>query len=251
MTDIGGRWLNATADPFLVGSPAAVDQEFCEAVRARLFAPFTGDGESVVVCDCKGLNEEAVNLHDMHSHPEACCKNANIFTARHDAVTRCLAQLIKKAGPVGIKVTIEPQVGAGDRQPDIKVERNGNVTYLDVVVASPVSAAALDGGSAERVGVAAELAEQRKRRDYAGGSIEVIPFAVESYGRFREQATRYLNALAPRVSSDVLWKFQRDCSHILAFHLGRAHLMCRQRSKVVTAGGSLDEEPPPDEADRW
>ena len=244
MTDIGGRWLNATADPFIVGSPAAVDQEFCEAVRARLFAPFSGNGESEVVCDCKGRNEEAVDLNSMHSHPEGCCKNANIFTARHDAVTKCLAQLIKKGGPLGIKVTLEPQVAAGNRQPDIKVERNGVVTYIDVVVASPVSEAAIGSGSAERVGVAAELAEQRKRRDYEGGSFEVIPFAVESYGRFGEQATRYLNALAPRVSPNVMWKFQRDCSHILAFHLGRAHLMCRQRSKVVTEGENAGEEPP-------
>ena len=159
-------------------------------------------------------------------------------------MTKCLAQLIKKAGPQGIKVTIEPQVGAGDRQPDIKVERNGVITYIDVVVASPVSDAALRGGSAERVGVAAELAEQRKRRDYEGAAFEVIPFAVESYGRFGEQATRYLNALAPRVAPDVMWKFQRYCSHILAFHLGRAHLMCRQRSKVKIAGGNMDEEPP-------
>ena len=62
----------------------------------------------------------------------------------------CLSQLIKKGGPLGIKVTIEPQVGAGDRQPCIKVERNGVITYIDVVVASPVSDAALRGGSAER-----------------------------------------------------------------------------------------------------
>ena len=154
-----------------------------------------------------------MDLNDIHAHPEACCKNANIFTARHDALTKCLSQLIKKAGPPASGAQGNNR-GAGDRKPDIKVERNGVViTYADVVVASPVSDAALR--------VAAELAEQRKRSDYEGAAFKVIPFAVESYGRYGEEATRYLNAFAPRV----------DCSHILAFHLGRAHLPTVEQSQ--------------------
>jgi hypothetical protein len=230
-TDSGGRWLAATSDPFIVGSPAVSGLEFCEAVRARVFAPFRGDGSVAVFCDCHEQGQAPKNLNAAPTHPEVCRKNANVRTACHDAVTKRLAALIKKASEPGVVVTLEPQVGPGERTPDIKVERNGHTTYIDVVVASPTSVAAVAGGSGERVGVAAALAEQRKRRDYQDSPYEVIPFAVENYGRLGQSASQYVNQLAPKITMDELARFYRDLSHILGFHLGRAHLMCRQRCR--------------------
>ena len=48
------------------------------------------------------------------------------------------------------------------------MECNGVIIYIDVIVDSLVSNAALRRGSAERVGSAAEQAELRKRRDSEG-----------------------------------------------------------------------------------
>ena len=240
--DTGGRWLTAVADPFIAGCPAVSGLEFCEAVRVRVLAPFRGDGTVDVLCDCHHQGQEPIDLHLNPGHPDMCRRNGNVTSGRHDAVVRRLAALIKRGSDPGVVVTVEPQVGPGERQPDIKVERNGGTTYIDVVIASPISAGALAHGSRERLGVAAEEAEARKRSDYAGCAHEVVPFAIETYGHLGKAAKTYLQRLSPKLTMDQMASFYKDISHILAFHLGRAHLMCRQRS-----GGGYRQEPEEEE----
>ena len=70
-------------------------------------------------------------------------------------------------------------------------------------------------------------AEERKRQQYAERGQVVIPFAVESHGRLGAEAKKYLGRLAAKASEDI--------SHILAFHLGRAQLLTRQRCHHVEA----------------
>jgi hypothetical protein len=227
--DTGSQWLTAASDPFIVGSPFASGPEFCEAARYRVLAAFSGDGTSHVTCDCHRQGQPPVDLNDSDDHPEVCRRNWNVVCDRHTAIKVRLAQLIKKVSGQGVQVVVEPPPAPGERKPDIRVERNGEVHYIDVVVACPSSREALERGSWQHPGKAAELAEERKRQQYAGRGQVVIPFAVESHGRLGAEAKKYLGRLAAKASEDVMWKFKRDISHILAFHLGRAQLLTRQR----------------------
>jgi len=231
-TDVGSRWLAAASDPFVVGSPAVSGLEFCEMVRYRTLSAFSGNGRDYAYCDGHLQRAELVNISFFVDHPETCKRNANVFTARHDALKTCLAQLVRKAAEPGVRVTVEPRVEGG-RNPDIRVERNGETHYIDVVVACPTSEEAMRSGAKDTKGVAADLAEKRKIRQYEQRGQVVVSFAVESHGIFgTAAATKYLSRLSVRVSSDTMWKFYRDCSHILAFHLGRANLLCRQRCRI-------------------
>jgi len=131
---------------------------------------------------------------------------------------------------------MEPRNEGGPRRPDLKVERNGITTFIDVVIATPTSQAALAGPSGSHVQplVAARLAEERKLRDYEGQTEaqEVIPFAMEVTGRYGRAATEYLGKLSSKVSEYSMRGFYRDVSHIIAFHFGRAFMMTRQRLHV-------------------
>ena len=87
----------------------------------------------------------------------------------------------------------------GGRNPDIRVERNGETHYIDVVVACPTSEEAIRSGAKDTKGVAADLAEKRKLRQYEQRGQVVVPFAVESHGVFGAAATKYLSRLSVRV----------------------------------------------------
>ena len=63
---------------------------------------------------------------------------------------------------------------------------------------SALSVEALSKGSPQRKGVASEVAERKKRRDYP--LINVLPFAVEDHGRFGEDALRFARKAAPAES---------------------------------------------------
>ena len=133
---------------------------------------------------------------------------------------------------------MEPRNDGGPRRPDIKVERNGVTTFIDVVIATPTSQAAMAGPAGSHVQplVATRLAEERKFRDYEGEAEaqEVIPFAMEVTGRYGRCATEYLGRLSssPRVTEYSMRGFYRDVSHQVAFHFGRAFVMARQRKHV-------------------
>ena len=66
---------------------------------------------------------------------------------------------------------------------------------VDLTVVSALSVEALEKGSPQRKGVASELAEKKKRRDYP--LIPVVPFAIEDHGRFGEDALRFARKVAP------------------------------------------------------
>ena len=59
-------------------------------------------------------------------------------------------------------------------------------TYIDVTVVSAAADEPLSRGSATRPGVAADLAERKKERDYPG--IPVLAVAVEEHGRLGDKA---------------------------------------------------------------
>ena len=235
VSDAGSLWLSSTFDPFVVGAMSTGGLEFSEAVRAHTFAPYAA-GRARRCCDCNVAGQAPIDLGAEPYHPLVCPRNANIRTACHDAVKARLCELIKKSSENGVRVTMEPRNDGGPRRPDLVVERNGITTFIDVVIATPTSHAALAGPSGSSVVplVAARLAEERKIRDYEGQTEaqEVIPFALEVTGRYGRAAAEYLGRLSSKVTEYCMRAFYRDVSYIVAFHFGRAFMMTRQRIHV-------------------
>ena len=67
--------------------------------------------------------------------------------------------------------------------------------YVDLTVASALSAEALRGGSSIRDGVATSTAAKAKKRDYP--NCPVTPFVIEVHGRLGEEAVQLIRTIAP------------------------------------------------------
>ena len=67
---------------------------------------------------------------------------------------------------------------------------------VDLTVVSALSQDALERGSAQRAGVAAEAAARSKRAKYLGA--RMVPFVIEDHGRLGEDALALVRLLAPR-----------------------------------------------------
>jgi hypothetical protein len=234
-TEVGSMWVNAASDPFMGGGNTVQGLAFCEVMCERTLAPFLPVGAEEIFCNCHEQGQPAVSLADCRYHASCCSKNGNVRTNCHDRVKARLYSLIKKASPPGVRVALEPRDLEEGRRPDIVVERLGISTFIDVVISTPISQAALAAGSHEHAGVASAVAEASKRALYAGHpqAHELIPFAVESTGRLGVSARAYINRLAPNVTPHQLRYFYRDISHILATSAGLASSFCRQRGCTV------------------
>jgi len=75
-----------------------------------------------------------------------------------------------------------------------------NPIYVDISIASALSAEALAGGSAARDGRAAEIAERRKHAAYP--LIGVTPCIIEDHGRIGEEALTLIRRIAPASLTD-------------------------------------------------
>jgi hypothetical protein len=109
---------------------------------------------------------------------------------------------------------------------------NGEPRYVDVVIAEPTAAGALNHSlmpSSSTVCSAAILAEQRKTQAYANaGQIEIQPFAIESTGRLGPAAQALLHYVC-RDQDQALRAFLFDLSFILASKKGHLLATCRRR----------------------
>jgi len=108
---------------------------------------------------------ETASGFDLACHSLGCTKYSEIRTARHDAVRTHLASVMRKAGS-GAHVLEEAALG-GHQRADIRWSRGQEVVLVDVAVVSPVSPSALNKGSEQNTGIAAEEAAGMKVRQYA------------------------------------------------------------------------------------
>ena len=76
-----------------------------------------------------------------------------------------------------------------------------------MTVVSAIAVGPRSKGSSTRPGVAAEIAERGKERDYPG--IPVIGFAVEDHGRIGEKARAFLKAVAPTAQAERVLALRR------------------------------------------
>ena len=119
-------------------------------------------------------------------HHAISCPRGGGRTARHDAVKKVLAaHLVEDAGFDAVEyeqVVPGAATGVGSPMLDVVAEEvGGGRLAIDVTIASPVTATALEGGSGDKAGSAARSLENGKLRKY--DNLDVQPFSVETHGR--------------------------------------------------------------------
>lgn len=138
---------------------------------------------------------------------------------------------------VGGRAWIEPRFqlpGPDDQHTDVRVALGHRVIYVDVSVVHPTAVSYRLTASRRTLSTAAR-AEGTKARQYAERAAaehaDFVPFIIESYGGFGEQARRFANEIAAhaRIGSD-LWSTRCPCP-----------------TPAGSARRLVDEEPPNDD----
>jgi hypothetical protein len=234
-----GSWLRSSSLPLFGTGISFSNADFREMIRSRALIPFTAVYGQVPTT-CASCTRHPVNLAVVPMHPLVCPGSKGIIQSRHDQVRDRLARLIKTVLPTSNTQT-EPDNHQGThlhRRPDLRFEDEGEIFYIDVVVAEPTAQSALGHATLSSIntpGGAARAAELRKTAQYATADqdINVAPFAVESTGRLGPAAQALLNRLcADEDKAHILGAFNSDLSFILASAKGRLLSVCRNRLAV-------------------
>ena len=114
---------------------------------------------------------------------------------RHDEVVKTMARTLNSIQ--GITATIEPRIDAEQdlRRGDIKVIKNGNTTFLDLVVVCPASKTYIRTHTSHEVpGAAAAVSYNRKRQKYRDVP-NLQPISMETGGRIDARSGKFLDDL--------------------------------------------------------
>ena len=126
------------------------------------------------------------------------CRFGGWRVRKHSAVRDVLGKWLQSHGCQVFWEQVVP--AASDRAEgriDLLVHVPGwaSPVYIDVTIVSALADEPMNKGAATRPGVAAELAEVKKQRDYP--YVPVIGFAIEEHGRMGEKARAFVGAVAP------------------------------------------------------
>jgi hypothetical protein len=221
------KWLTSPDSCSGIG-PKLDGKFFIEALRQRCLIPYAASTNAErLFCPCR-QGRNAIDLAVQPFHWDVCHYSQGLKTDRHNHMVSHTARLLRS---VGFAAEIEPTRHGtlvfeehGIKRPDIAYSSGGITKYLDVVVASPASATAMSGGnnSLQVVGGAALQAEARKRHDYRNlpVGIMLMPFALESSGRFGPSATNILNFVCADHPAQLKF-YIRDVSICMAANTGR------------------------------
>lgn len=143
-----------------------------------------------------------------------CKKTAGQATLRHNDMISIWCRALRSAGcstslePLYIGLMAADDVrgaAAGQRRGDILTTMpDGRVLVLDCVITHPAAASYVREAS-RTTGWAAEMAEQRKWRQFQefgrNSPVEFKPLAGESYGRIGKEAARFIKELGDIVEA--------------------------------------------------
>ena len=199
------------------------NNEYIEAMRFLLLAPFKMNMDGFFTCRCRPDNPWSLLTHPYHS--SNCPLNGRERTTRHTAVCHILCKLLRKASPTA-RVTSEPREASAPRHPDIAVEDNALLFHIDVSIVEPTSVQALteNVGSSTTKGAAAACKEREKNTIYASTDwVNVIPFVLESTGHLGKEAEALLEKITATNRALHSW-FLDELSLLLARSQGRMRL---------------------------
>ena len=144
---------------------------------------------------------------------------------RHDAVVRCLADLVQKIGGKQTRVeqwipTMQRTNARGERECarlDVVFLDNGQPTYLDVAIVAPFSTdPGMLAAAAVKPGYMARRAERGKFNRYPGHRL--VPFVLETTGRPGQHAKKFIRALVqdhptPAIAARDVWACIQNVLH--------------------------------------
>ena len=84
---------------------------------------------------------------------------------------------------------------AAPRMDICATDSTGAALHVDLTVASPITCSAMRAGSSYKPGVAADILARHKINKY--GLAQLIPFAIETFGRMSDNACGLLCTTAP------------------------------------------------------
>ena len=238
-----GKWFASPGWSCRFG-PQMSNTEFHHALRCRMLSPFEPiHGRPSVPCTC--VRSRNINDHfDLAldpTHPATCSLNKGITTSRHNALRDLLSRFLKRLHPTAV-ILVEPQDQEHTprvRRPDLRAEINGVTYAIDIAIVDPCSARARAHptlSSLTKPDGASLQAEARKRHEHQDTphAPHLLPFVIESTGRFGPSAKAFLDNLsshAPAIRS----AFLLDTSLLLARTMGRLNADSWARLKDVGA----------------
>ena len=174
------------------------------AVRQRLRLPLVGPAATCAYLFASATRACGVALSPGVEHAHSCCKGPQV--RRHNLLRDWLRDKIRECGLLAEREQAVPELGiraegAAQLIADVRVTSRPVVAtkYYDVVFATPTHCRA-GGWVGDQCGAAAARAEQAKRRAYipgpGGQPVHLVPFAVETGGRFGPAAEAELMWLA-------------------------------------------------------
>ena len=135
---------------------------------------------------------------DPKQHHCCGCRCGGGVDRRHEAVGRCLADVIQSYS--GVKVFIDQEVPALPRavngrtehaRMDLVLNLNGSVTYLDVSIVAPFPCSpSLVSAASTKPGLMAKRAEKNKFDRYQ--HVKLVPFIVQTTGRNGPHAKKFI-----------------------------------------------------------
>ena len=194
------------------------DNEVVFAIRWRLGLPVMSEGQ----CQLRSQKDRDEGRggcgkprDPLGDHALLCGKGPGRYRS-HNAVTKCLARQSKQAGLEAVLEEVCPELLQGEAGTDSAVEARLDIhvwgsgmtvreDWIDVTITHPArkqmkeKAATLD-----RAGVAAEDAEERKRKRYGTGlhGVSGVPFGLEVWGRLGHSVNAMLKRLLSQVSEN-------------------------------------------------
>jgi hypothetical protein len=165
-------------------------------------------------CKCQLELENAEDIRLFPGHGTSC-KRIGQTINRHNNVRDILhAHLRNKVREENGRVTVEPRaVVDGVREawgPDLAFETRGVTKHIDVLIVDPAAERYQHGDNhpGKVAGGAAMQGEQRKWQRYIGSHYEetLVPFVLESTGRFGPEAERFVREYGGSASSQAALK---------------------------------------------
>lgn len=215
LTEIGDRpglafWrsccFGSSTSPFYLANvhfhsltPAAFQTALAMRLLIRKQLP---PGQQFLCSACHAIETGATNALDPLFHCLSCPSCQGIRTNRHNSVRDVLQQLLVRLFGAN-NVAVEEGQQPGLRRSDITLQHNAGYTLFDVSVVSPTTARALAHHSCDTQDAAAKMIEDEKRHSWSETLIArqlapsaLIPFVLESSGRFGPAALKFLKELA-------------------------------------------------------
>ena len=177
------------------------DRHFLRMLRLRLGIPQVPMSDQILP-QCNNNKNITTASEPLY----AIVVQANKGKKRHDKLVKVLAQKLNNINGVTATFKPEPDLSTTTKKTqlrgDIKVEMNGKVTMVDIMITGPATSFKVKTHETHLYpGRAAQLGFTGKKSKWRNADIEetefkLLPFVIETGGRIHKAACQWLDAIA-------------------------------------------------------